>query len=178
MLTKEQCKAAFQERLLALAGTSLDESSSYDQYATLASLIRDHIGQCWMDTTQRYDAQKQKQVYYFSIEFLLGRLLDSNLRNLGIREVWVESLAELGIDYTELANAEQDASLDNGGLGRLAACFLDSLASLGLPGHGCGIRYTYGLFDQTIVDGVQVKKPDIWLKDLDIWEYRKTSKAV
>jgi len=178
LLTKEQCKAAFQERLLSLAGTNLDESSSYDQYATLASLVRDHIGQRWVDTTQRYDAQKQKQVYYFSIEFLLGRLLDSNLRNLGIRKVWVESLTELGIDYTELASAEHDIGLGNGGSGRLAACFLDSLASLGLPGHGCGIRYTYGLVDQTIVDGVQVKKPDIWLKDLDIWEYRKTSKSV
>lgn len=178
MLNKEQCKMALQERLLALTGTSLEEASAYDKYAALASLVRDFIGQRWVDTTRRYDAQKQKQVYYFSIEFLPGRLLDTNLRNLGIRGVWREALAELGIDYTELTNAEHDAGLGNGGLGRLAACFLDSLASLGLPGHGCGIRYTYGLFEQAIVDGVQVEKPDVWLKDLNIWEYRKAGKAV
>jgi starch phosphorylase len=161
-----------------MTGTSLDEASSYDKYAALASLVRDHIGQHWVDTTRRYDAQKQKQVYYFSIEFLLGRLLDNNLRNLGLRDIWVEALGELGIDYTELINAEHDAGLGNGGLGRLAACFLDSLASVGLPGHGCGIRYTYGLFKQTIIDGVQVKKPDTWLNDLNIWEYRKANKVV
>lgn len=178
MLTKEECKAALQKRILALAGTSLDEASAADKYAALASLIRDYIGQRWVDTTRYYDDQKQKQVYYFSIEFLPGRLLDTNLRNLGLREVWCEALAELGIDYTELANAERDAGLGNGGLGRLAACFLDSLASLGLPGHGCGIRYTYGLFEQSIIDGVQVEKPDTWLSDLDIWEYRKAGKAV
>lgn len=178
MLTKEECKAALQKRILALAGMSLDEASATDKYAALASLIRDYIGQRWVDTTRHYDDQKQKQVYYFSIEFLPGRLLDTNLRNLGIREVWCEALAELGIDYTELTNAERDAGLGNGGLGRLAACFLDSLASLGLPGHGCGIRYTYGLFEQSIIDGVQVEKPDTWLSDLDIWEYRKAGKAV
>ncbi|SHI79047.1 glycogen/starch/alpha-glucan phosphorylase [Propionispora hippei] len=178
MLTKEECKAALQKRILALTGMSLDEASSADKYAALASLIRDYIGQRWVDTTRHYDDQKQKQVYYFSIEFLPGRLLDTNLRNLGLREVWCEALAELGIDYTELTNAERDAGLGNGGLGRLAACFLDSLASLGLPGHGCGIRYTYGLFEQSIIDGVQVEKPDTWLSDLDIWEYRKTGKAV
>lgn len=178
MLNKEQCKAALQERLLALTGTSLDEASVSDKYAALASLVRDHIGQRWVDTTRRYDAKKQKQVYYFSIEFLPGRLLDTNLRNLGIRDIWQEALAELGIDYTELTNAEHDAGLGNGGLGRLAACFLDSLAALALPGHGCGIRYTYGLFEQAIVDGVQVEKPDTWLKELNIWEYRKAGKAV
>ncbi|HEY3423184.1 MAG TPA: glycogen/starch/alpha-glucan phosphorylase, partial [Negativicutes bacterium] len=178
MLNKQQCKDAFQERLLSLTGTSLDEATLYAKYAALASLVRGYIGQHWVDTTHRYDAQKQKQVYYFSIEFLLGRLLDNNLRNLGLREVWVEALAELGIDYNELAGAEHDAGLGNGGLGRLAACFLDSLASLRFPGHGCGIRYTYGLFEQVIVDGVQVEKPDTWLKDLNIWEYRKINKAI
>lgn len=178
LLDKEQCKADFQKRLLALSGTGLDEASDYDKYTALSSLIRDYIGQQWVNTTRRYDAQKQKQVYYFSIEFLPGRLLDTYLRNLGIRETWVEALAELGISYSELAHAEHDAGLGNGGLGRLAACLLDSLASLGLPGHGCGIRYTYGLFEQAIVDGIQVEKPDIWLKDLNIWEYRKAAKAV
>ncbi|BBB90667.1 MAG TPA: glycogen/starch/alpha-glucan phosphorylase [Methylomusa anaerophila] len=178
MLTKDECKTALPKRLLTLTGASLEEASAADKYAALASLVRDYIGQSWVDTTRRYDNQRQKQVYYFSIEFLPGRLLDTNLRNLDIREVWREALAELGIDYTELTNAEQDAGLGNGGLGRLAACFLDSLASLGLPGHGCGIRYTYGLFEQAIVDGMQVEKPDTWLKELNIWEYRKAGKAV
>ncbi|CUH94559.1 Glycogen phosphorylase [Propionispora sp. 2/2-37] len=178
MLTKEQYKQVFRQRLLALAGTGLDEASTYEKYAALASLVRDHIGQHWVDTTRRYDVEKQKQVYYFSIEFLPGRLLDSNLRSLGLRDLWIDVLAELGIDYQELADAEHDASLGNGGLGRLASCFLESMASLGLPGHGCGIRYTYGLFEQSIINDMQIEKPDTWLKDLNIWEYRKPNKAV
>ncbi len=178
MFTKEQCKAAFQERLLALSGVDLEEASAWDRYAALASLVRDYIGRNWVDTTRRYDAKRQKQVYYFSIEFLPGRFLDMNLRGAGIREVWIEALADLGIDYHELLEAEHDADLGNGGLGRLAACFLDSMAAKGLPGHGCGIRYTYGLFEQDIANGEQVERPDNWLKELDIWEYRKSQKAV
>ena len=178
MLNKEQCKAAFQERLLALSGIGLEEATVQERYAALASLVRDYIGQHWVDTTRRYDGKKQKQLYYFSIEFLPGRFLDMNLRSAGIREVWVDALAELGIDYNELTEAEHDAGLGNGGLGRLAACFLDSMAALGLPGNGCGIRYTYGLFEQDIANGAQVERPDTWLKELNVWEYRKSSKAV
>lgn len=178
MLNKEQCKAALRERLLALSGMGLEEASVSERYAALASLVRDDIGQHWVDTTRRYDGKKQKQVYYFSIEFLPGRFLDMNLRYIGMREVWIDALAELGIDYNELTEAEHDAGLGNGGLGRLAACLLDSMASLGLPGHGCGIRYTYGLFEQDIADGVQVERPDTWLDQLNVWEYRKSGKAV
>ncbi len=173
-----QFKTAFINRLMTLSGKDLEEASAYDKYAAVASLVRDVIGQRWVNTTRRYDANDEKQVYYFSAEFLLGRLLDSNLRSLGVRDVWAEALKEMGIDYGELAGQERDAGLGNGGLGRLAACFLDSMAAIGLPGHGCGIRYTYGLFEQRIVNGEQVEQPDVWLKDLNIWEYRKADKAV
>lgn len=179
MLTdKEQFKAAFVERLQALHGKSLEESSPQDRYTALGSLIRDYIGRRWVNTNQQYSAKGEKQVYYFSIEFLIGRLLDTYLRNMGVRDLWVEGLAELGVDYAGVENQEHDAGLGNGGLGRLAACFLDSLAALELPGHGCGIRYKYGLFEQKVIDGDQVEHPDNWLKNGNIWEYRKVDKAV
>jgi len=179
MLTsKEEFKAAFIEKLQALHGKSLEEASARDKFSALGNLIRDFIGKRWVATNRQYAAKKEKQAYYFSIEFLLGRLLDTYLRNMGVRDLWVEALAELGVDYAELEEQEHDAGLGNGGLGRLAACFLDSLAALELPGHGCGIRYKYGLFEQKIVGGDQVERPDNWLKNGNIWEYRKIDKAV
>ena len=122
--------------------------------------------------------QKGKQVYYLSIEYLLGKLLRQNLINLGIEETVQEGLQELGIDLSELEELEADAGLGNGGLGRLAACFLDSLATLNLPGHGHGIRYKHGLFEQKIVDGYQVELPEQWLRSGNVWEIRKVDLAV
>ena len=105
----------------------------------------------WISTTKRYNKTLEKQVYYFSMEFLLGRLLGDCLLNLGIREMCRDGLAEMDIDLEEIESLEQDQGLGNGGLGRLAACFLDSMASLNIPGQGCGIRYKYGFFEQKII---------------------------
>ena len=176
--TKGTFQAAYINRLFTLFGKDRAESTANEQYKALASLVRDIIGRRWLDTTRRYDRQQQKQVYYFSAEFLPGRFLDNNLRSLGVRDVWIEGLKELKIEYNELVMQEHDMELGSGGLGRLAACFLDSLASTRLPGHGCGIRYTYGLFEQAIVNGEQMERPDIWIDDLNIWEYCREDKAV
>lgn len=179
MLTdKEWFKAAFVAKLQSQLGKGLEDASIQDKYSALGSLLRDEIGKRWVKTNRQYLEKQEKQVYYFSIEFLLGRLLDTYLRGLGVREAWDEALAELGVDLGELEKQEHDAGLGNGGLGRLAACFLDSMAALELPGHGCGIRYKYGLFEQKIVGGDQVEQPDNWLKDGNLWEYRKIDKAV
>ncbi|MBR3624005.1 MAG: glycogen/starch/alpha-glucan phosphorylase, partial [Selenomonadaceae bacterium] len=125
-----------------------------------------------------YMEQQEKQVYYFSIEFLMGRLLKSNLINLGIKEAVEDALGELNIDLEKTFEEEPDAGLGNGGLGRLAACFIDSMAAHRLPGHGTSIRYQYGLFEQKIIQGNQVEIPDNWLKNGFAWEYRKPDKAV
>jgi starch phosphorylase len=122
-------------------------------YQTLGGMVREGAAAHWIDTNKSYRESEAKRVYYFSMEFLLGRLLESNLLNLGALELCREGLDELGLNLAEVLTAEPDAGLGNGGLGRLAACFLDSLASLGLPGHGCGIRYRYGLFEQVIAGG-------------------------
>ena len=175
---KEWFKATFVERLQMLYGKCLEEASVNDTYIVLGALIRDMIGRRWVNTNREYGKKGEKQVYYFSIEFLPGRLLDSYLCNLGVREIWMEGLDELGIDYAGVQRQEHDLGLGNGGLGRLASCFLDSMAALGLPGHGCGIRYKYGLFEQKIIGGDQVEQPDNWLEDGNIWEYRKIDKAV
>lgn len=175
---KEKFKAIFMHKLQTMHGKSLDEATLHDKHTALGGFIRDYISQNWIQTNRKYSESAVKQVYYFSMEFLLGKLMGMNLINLGIKEVCQEALAELGIDLDELEQEEPDAGLGNGGLGRLAACFLDSLASLGLPGHGCGIRYRYGLFEQKVVNKHQVELPDNWLKDGYIWEFRKTDKAV
>jgi starch phosphorylase len=178
LINKESFKKLYCAKLQALHGESIDETSTHDQYVALGSLLRDYISPNWIKTNRQYRFRGEKQLYYFSIEFLLGKLLEMNLINMGLREVCETGLADLGINLNTLLDEEPDAGLGNGGLGRLAACFLDSLAALGFPGHGCGIRYTYGLFEQKIVENYQVELPDNWLNDGYIWEYRKPDKSV
>ncbi|MEN6566403.1 MAG: glycogen/starch/alpha-glucan phosphorylase [Veillonellales bacterium] len=175
---RRKFKAVFIHKLQTMQGKSLDEATLHDKYTALGHVVRDFISHNWMQTNRQYSDNGEKQVYYFSMEFLLGKLLDMNLINTGLKDICQDALADLGIDLKELEREEPDAGLGNGGLGRLAACFLDSLAALGLPGHGCGIRYRYGLFEQKIVNKQQVELPDNWLKDGYLWEYRKTDKTV
>mgnify|MGYP003586227806 FL=1 len=177
-LNKSEFVVAFTNKLQSMHGKGINESTMHDKYSALAGMVRDIISNRWVETNRQYTEKGEKQVYYFSIEFLLGRLMGSNLVNCGIRDQWAEWLDEIGINLEQLENEEADAGLGNGGLGRLAACFLDSMASLQLPGHGCGIRYKYGLFEQKIIDGYQVEHPDNWLKNGSMWEYRKADKAV
>ncbi|MGD6858189.1 glycogen/starch/alpha-glucan phosphorylase [Bacillus infantis] len=175
---KEEFKEVFLTRLEMTSGKSFPDSTKRDQYQTLGHMVREYVSMNWINTNERSRMIKQKQVYYLSIEFLLGRLLHNNLLNLGIHKVVEEGLQDLGIELGGLEESEPDAGLGNGGLGRLAACFLDSLASLDLPGHGCGIRYKHGLFEQKIVDGYQVELPEQWLRHGNVWEIRKADSAV
>lgn len=176
--SKEGFKAAFLDKLETMYGKSFKDSTPRDQYNTLGHMIREYISSRWIATNERNRTENHKQMYYLSIEFLLGRLLGSNLMNLSIWKMCEEGLQELGISLNELEENEADAGLGNGGLGRLAACFLDSLASLNLPGHGCGIRYKHGLFDQKIVNGYQVELPEQWLRHGNVWEVRRHDQAV
>ncbi|KHD37963.1 maltodextrin phosphorylase [Clostridium acetobutylicum] len=175
---KKTFKNDFRKKLMTLYAEDIDTSSKLHQYLALGSLIKEYASQGWMNTNNQYSRQARKQIYYFSMEFLIGRLLGSNILNLGIYDICKEGLYELNISLDELEELENDAGLGNGGLGRLAACFLDSMASLGIPGHGCGIRYGYGLFEQKIVNGYQVEIPDNWLRDGNVWEVRREDKAV
>lgn len=175
---KESFKKAFVGKVEIMHGISLDEATEAEKYLTLGTMIREHLTRNWIITNMRYKEMEEREVYYFSMEFLLGRLLINNLINLDLQKVCEEGLRELGVDLALLEAQEPDAGLGNGGLGRLAACFLDSMASLRLPGHGCGIRYKYGLFEQKVVDGYQVELPEYWLKEGNVWEIRKSDKAV
>jgi starch phosphorylase len=169
---------AFQSRLSSVYGKTLEESSSYDRYTVLALMVRDEVNKRWMQTNDHYLKNVHKQVYYFSLEFMIGKLLDMYLIYLGARDVCKNGLQELGIELEDLESQEPEAGLGNGGLGRLAACFLDSMATLAIPGHGCGIRYKYGLFKQKIVEGYQVELPDNWLSNENVLEVKKPDKAI
>ncbi|WP_436514262.1 glycogen/starch/alpha-glucan phosphorylase [Clostridium thermobutyricum] len=173
---KEEFKKAYLKKFLEIHGEELGEGNSYKKYEALGNLVKDYVGEKWVETTKKYNNSGEKQIYYFSMEFLLGRLLGDALLNLGIRDVCREALKDLGIDLEELESLEHDQGLGNGGLGRLAACFLDSMASLNIAGHGCGIRYKYGFFEQRIVDDKQVEVSDNWLRDGNLWEKRKQDK--
>jgi starch phosphorylase len=176
--SKEEFKQTYLQRLEVMYGKRFEETTISEQYLALGQLVRETISSRWIETNEKYRTTKQKKVYYLSIEYLLGRLLGNNLVNLGVRDLWDEALKELGISLNALEECEIDAGLGNGGLGRLAACFLDSLASLNLPGHGCGIRYKHGLFDQKIVNGYQVELPEQWLRHGNVWEVRRADKTV
>jgi len=178
VIDKETFKLDYIEKLQTMFAEEVVHASSSHQYFALGSLIKDYCSKSWIGSNKEYGINKGKQVYYFSMEFLVGKLLNSNLVNLGIKGICAEALSDLGISLKELEDMELDAGLGNGGLGRLAACFLDSMASTEIPGHGCGIRYKYGLFKQKIEDGYQVEIPDNWLKDGNVWEIRKENKSV
>ncbi|PRR94865.1 glycogen phosphorylase GlgP [Bacillus atrophaeus] len=176
--SKERFAALFLQRLEMTCGKSFKDSTKLDQYKTLGIMVREYISSNWIQTNEKSRSNSGKQTYYLSIEFLLGQLLDQNLINLGVRDVTEAGLKEIGISLQEVLDIETDAGLGNGGLGRLAACFLDSLASLNLPGHGMGIRYKHGLFEQKIVDGHQVELPEQWLKNGNVWEVRNADQSV
>lgn len=178
MISKAQFKEDYLQKLKAKSGRTMEEASRWDQYHALASLVREYATADWIETNNRYDDKSSKQVFYFSIEFLTGKFLMNNLINSGLKIIAGEVLDELGIDLDDVASIEKDQGLGNGGLGRLAACFLDSLAALSIPGHGCGIRYNYGLFEQKIINGYQVEFPDRWLNNRNVWEVKKADKAV
>ena len=144
----------------------------------LETMVRDYASVNWAASKAVVQNNEQKQMHYFSMEFLMGRLLVNNMMNLGIYEIAKEGLEDYGINIHDLEELESDAGLGNGGLGRLAACFMDSLASLDYPGHGNTIRYEYGLFKQKIENGYQVELPDQWMKTGFMWEVRKPKHRV
>jgi len=177
-LDKGRFIKAYLERVESMYGKNINEATKIELYMVLGSMVKEHMSKNWVLTKKSYRERGEKQVYYFSIEFLMGRMLGTNLINLGIKQVCEEGLHELGISFEEIEQEEPDPGLGNGGLGRLASCFLDSMASLQLPGNGCGIRYKYGLFEQKIMDGYQVELPDYWLQEGNVWEFRRSDKAI
>lgn len=171
-------KQHFERRLSEKYGKSVADSHITERYDILGEMVRDHAGYSWRETREEAMHKNKKQLIYFSMEFLIGRLLVNNMQNLGIYKIAKEGLAELGIDIHELEELESDAGLGNGGLGRLAACFLDSIASTGYVGHGNCIRYEYGFFRQVLDGGKQSELPDQWMTNGFVFEVRKPKHAV
>ncbi len=176
---KEDFKQAFIQKVEDKYGKPIKFTGEKERYIVLASMVRDLAGASWKETREQTITKNRKKLYYFSMEFLMGRLLTNNLMNLGHYDNVNEALAELGIELNDLEKAEDDAGLGNGGLGRLAACFLDSIASLGYPASGVSIRYQYGFFRQKIVDFEQSERVDPWLADGNYeWEAARLDEAV
>ncbi len=174
----EALRRAFIDHVEYTRGKNFDSASLYDRYLALALTVRDRLAKSWVKTQRRYYQQDAKRAYYLSAEYLLGRALGNNLINMGLWDSTREALRELGVDLTSLLEMEQDAGLGNGGLGRLAACFLDSLATLDMPGMGYGIRYEFGIFTQEIINGYQVERADEWLKFGNPWEIVRPERIV
>ena len=166
----EGIKSDIRRHLMGNLGADPVRADAFRIYKALAFTVRDHLVNRWVKTQRTYYDESAKRVYYLSLEFLLGRLLDNCLLNLDLDEKVRTALTEMGYRLEDLAEEEVDAGLGNGGLGRLAACFLDSMATLGVPAYGYGIRYDYGMFTQHIVNGYQVEKPDNWLRWGNPWE--------
>jgi starch phosphorylase len=171
-------RRAFLDHLLYSAGHTLDEATLRDDYECLAYLVRDRLVRRWIHTVRTYNEQSPKRLYYLSAEFLLGRALLNGLISLGVHAEIKKALGEVKIELCDVLEEEPDAGLGNGGLGRLAACFLDSLATQDYPAYGYGIRYQFGIFEQLIRDGWQMEKPETWLKLGNPWEIQRPERAV
>lgn len=175
---KEQFIEQYRQHVRALSGKEFEDTSDIDRFTALANMVAGDARVIAAKTDERNRTEGKKRVYYFSIEFLIGRLLDNYLLNLGIRDLVADAIADMGGDLDEIERQEPDPALGNGGLGRLAACFLDSMAHEGIAGYGNGMRYRYGLFKQEIVDGRQVEVADEWLSKGYPWEVKRPDKAV
>jgi len=168
-----ELRTAILAKLMYQVGKDAEHASDRDWLLATAYALRDQITWRWVDSTRRTYEREDKRVYYFSVEFLIGRLLSDSLSNLGMLDACRQALGELGIDFDRIAGIEADAALGNGGLGRLAACFMESMASIGLPAHGYGIRYRHGLFRQAFADGWQLERPEDWLEFGNPWEFER-----
>jgi len=166
-------KQALQNHLIFSAFKTSAAATPRDWYEAASFTVRDHVVERWIKTAEAYYRNDPKRVYYLSLEFLIGRMLSNAALNLGMNEELKEGLESLGRDLESTVEMETDAALGNGGLGRLAACFLDSMATMDIPAAGYGIRYEYGMFRQSIEDGQQVENPDNWLRYGNIWEFQR-----
>ncbi|MCK9169367.1 MAG: glycogen/starch/alpha-glucan phosphorylase, partial [Treponema sp.] len=174
----EEFKENLSGRLRRQYGKDISQANKHDLFDAVSASALELIMDNWMATRHEYEKKPVKQLYYLSAEFLMGRALSNNLINTGIKDQVKEVLKDMNIDYDMIEDEEPDAGLGNGGLGRLAACFLDSLATLDYPGHGYGIRYEYGMFEQRIENGCQMEYPDRWLRHRDPWEIKRSDLAV
>ena len=168
-----ELRTAILAKLTYVLGKKQDTATDYEWYQATALAVRDRLVDIWMATRKETKLKKKKRVYYLSIEFLIGRLLLDTLTNLRLAEPARQALASLGVDLDRLRECEPDAALGNGGLGRLAACFIDSMAALGIPAYGYGIRYENGLFEQRLKDGWQQEVPEDWLSRGNPWEFER-----
>lgn len=173
-MTKNGIKLSFAANREYLLAKDKYSATLYDDFIALAIAVRDRLVERWIETQQRYHRENVKRVYILSLEFLIGRLLGTNMINLGLWEETKKAMIDLGLDLEKLRNLESDAGLGNGGLGRLAACFLDTMATFSIPAHGYGIRYEYGIFNQRIINGYQVEFPDEWLSRGNPWEFQRS----
>lgn len=170
----ERLKKSVLHHLLSFQGRDPERSGEEDVYRALAYTMRDLMVEKWIETQKAFYAKEQKRVYYLSLEFLIGRSLRTAVTNLGLYQDVQKAVTELGFKFDDLRNEEEDAALGNGGLGRLAACFMDSIATLQIPGFGYGIRYEYGLFYQKLIDGYQREIPDNWLENGSPWQFERS----
>jgi starch phosphorylase len=164
-------KRALINRLIYSIGKDPVETQERDWFFALAYVVRDLLTLRWMESMRQYYLQDAKRIYYLSMEFLIGRALGNSLLNIGCYDEFKQVLEDVGLSLDDLAETEEEAALGNGGLGRLAACYLDSLATLQLPGFGYGIRYDYGMFSQRMEDGYQIEHPENWLRYGNPWEF-------
>ena len=174
---KELFKRSVVYNVKTLYRKTMKEATQQQIFQAVCYAVKDAIIDAWMSTAKEVEKSDPKTVYYLSMEFLMGRALGNNLINLTFYSEVKEALEELDCDLNVIEDEERDAALGNGGLGRLAACFLDSLATLGYPAYGCGIRYRYGMFKQKIEDGYQKEVPDNWLKNGNPFEIRRPEYA-
>ena len=174
---KETFKQTVKDNIRTLYRKTIEEATPQQLFQAVSYAVKDVIFDDWFATQKAYDEADAKTVYYMSMEFLMGRALGNNLINMTVYKDVKEALDEMGIDLNVIEDQEPDAALGNGGLGRLAACFLDSLATLNYPAYGCGIRYRYGMFKQKIENGYQKEVPDDWLREGNPFELRREEYA-
>ncbi|MGX8796138.1 glycogen/starch/alpha-glucan phosphorylase [Fusibacter sp. JL298sf-3] len=177
-VTVTQFKEDFLNAIATTTARQPGDTTPLERYNALGLVVREYIAKLWASTNKRYRDEQKKQVYYFSMEFLTGKFLSSNLHSLSLYKVADQALRELDMSLDDIGDVELDQGLGNGGLGRLAACFLEAFSALEIPGHGNGIRYKNGLFEQKIINGYQVEYPDRWLVNNNVWEFKRTNKAV